>query len=132
MNIIKQDNQKAVIHLSRIGVSDFFLARAVVFTLTHNGSYSSHLVGIKRLSTEEATELRSQIDTLAQYNVTLIDADATPAEIVVATALLGVNKSVSTEDSSTSVFTFIPSPYASKIETLEAFLTSQKTRAPTR
>ncbi len=131
MNIIKRDNQRAVIHLSRIGASDFFLARAVVFTLTFNGSYTSHLVGIKRMTLEEATELRSRTDTLAQFNITLIDADATQAQIVVATALLGVSKPAKQSEEDTAEKA-IPSPYQFQIQTLEAFLTSQKTRAPTR
>lgn len=130
MNIIKRDNQRAVIHLSKIQGSDLYLARALVFTLTHDGSYSSHLVGIKKLTAIEAAELRSQISAMAQFNITLVDADASQAEIIVATALLGTTKQPAVEILTSEES--IPSPYASIEDILEAFLSSQKTRAPTR
>lgn len=131
MNIIKHENQRAVIHLSKISGSDIFLARALVFTRTFDGSYISHLVGIKRLDAKAAAELRSRADILAQYNITLIDADASTAEIVVAIALLGVVKNNKNETEEVSEVS-IPSPYASKADILEAFFSTQKTRAPTR
>jgi hypothetical protein len=103
----------------------------LVFTLSFNGSYTSHLVGIKRLTIEEADELRSQTAAMAQFNITLIDADASQAEIVVATALLGVSKPAVIEAEEQAEIS-IPSPYASKEDILEAFFSTQKTRAPTR
>ncbi|MES3005522.1 MAG: hypothetical protein V4664_01095 [Patescibacteria group bacterium] len=132
MNIIKRDNQRAVIHLSRVSGSDVFLVRALVFTQIYNGSYTSHLIGIKRINAEEAADLRKKTNTLAQYSITLIDADATAAEIIVATTLLGISKPTVSNDAVEKAIDVIPSPYASKVEILAAFLTSQKTRAPTR
>jgi len=132
MNIIKRDNQRAVIHLSKIGESGFYVARAFVFTLTLNGSYASHLVGVKRISTTEAEELRAQIASLSNFNITLIEAEsATQTEIVVAAALIGSVKKTSTNENEQPSVS-IPSPYASKIDLLEAFFSTQKTRAPTR
>lgn len=131
MNIIKRDNQRAVIHLSKIRGTEMFFARAIVFTLTFNGTYTSHLIGIKKMSAAEAEELRSQTEILSQYNITLVDADASAAEIVVATALLGVISKTATESTEKPAVS-IPSPYASKIGILEAFFSTQKTRAPTR
>lgn len=128
MNIISRNNQRAVLHLSRIGKSAFYIARAIVFTETFNGSYTSHVVGVKRLNESQAQELR--LAALAQTNVTFIDATVR-TDVAVISHFIAINGSVVPTSSDEKGESLIPSPYTAGIKTLEELFSIQKPRAPT-
>lgn len=121
MNIVKRNNQRAVIHLSK--QEGGFLARFIVFTERFDGSCISHIAGVENLTTEQALELKARSETLKNFNIVIVeDENSSPILIGLPSYIPSV---VFSEQ-----FDFIPSPYSSKINIQEAFFSTQQTRGP--
>lgn len=129
MNLIRQHNRRTIICLSQEG--DVFLARMIVLCLRFDGSHTSHLVQTEQLTCDQAQDLRSKAVLLQRYNIFIVEAakDSSEPRYSLPFSIYALQGSC-TQEISRSFTKARPSPYFSKIQLQEEFISSQLTRGP--